>query len=170
MEITTINQLIAAGSGLIGACIGAGISGWINFRISRSNHDIEKLSYAAGFISEVESIQTVMRERKYLEALQAYVTDPVFIDSGVIHYSILIPDNFARFYTANLNKVGLLGAEKTKLLVQYHQLLQSVSQDFNEKSFLQINGFNKEAMEETIYIFSKILTLGDLLLAVDRGN
>ncbi|MBL5963969.1 hypothetical protein I7V30_01620 [Lelliottia amnigena] len=170
MEISTVNQLIAAGSGLIGAFIGAGISGLINHRISRNNHDIEKLSYAAGFIAEVESLQTVMRERKYLEALQAYGSDPEFIDSGIIHYSLLIPDNFARFYNANLNKVGLLGVEKTKLLVKYHQLLQSVSQDFKEGSFLQINGFNKEAMEETIYFFSKILTLGDLLLNADRGN
>lgn len=170
MEISTVNQLIAAGSGLVGAFIGAGISGLVNHHISRNNHNIEKLSFAAGFIAEVEALQVVMRERKYLESFQEFASDPHIIDGGVVQYSLLIPDNFARFYTANLNKVGLLGVEKTKLLVQYHQLLQSVSQDFKEGSYLHKNGFNKEAIEETIFFFSKALSIGDQLLNMSRDN
>lgn len=164
MEITTINQLIAAGSGLIGACIGAGISGWINFRISRSNHDIEKLSFAAGFVAEVESLQKVMRERGYLESFTALTNDPEVLAGAKVHYTILIPDNFSRFYNANLNKVGLLGVEKTKLLVQYHQILQALAQDFKEGSYVNTNGFDKEAIDECIRFFTLALSIGDLIV------
>ena len=170
MEITTINQLIAAGSGLIGACIGAGISGWINFRISRSNHDIEKLSFAAGFIAEVESLQKVMRERGYLESFTSLANDPGILAGAKVHYTILIPDNFSRFYNANLNKVGLLGVDRTKLLVQYHQVLQALAQDFKEGSYVNINGFDKESIDECIHFFSLALSIGDQIVNYEAHN
>lgn len=164
MEITTINQLIAAGSGLIGACIGAGISGWVNYRISSNNHDIEKLSFAAGFIAEVEALQTVMKERGYLESFISFTNQPDIIDGGKVKYNILIPDDFARFYNANLNKVGLLGVDRTKLLVQYHQILQSLAQDFKEGSYVSINGFDKEAIDECIRLMKLALSIGEQII------
>lgn len=36
MEITTVNQLIAASSGLLGVLIGAAVSGLVNYRIEHS--------------------------------------------------------------------------------------------------------------------------------------
>ena len=170
MEITTINQLVAAGSGLIGACVGACISGWVNYHISRSNHDIEKLSFAAGFVAEVESLQTVMRERGYLESFTSCLDHPDILAGGKVKYTILIPDNFARFYNANLNKVGLLGVERTKLLVQYHQILQSLSQDFKEESYLNMDGFDKEAIVECIRFFTLALSIGDQIVNHEQSN
>ncbi|MBQ0205449.1 hypothetical protein [Citrobacter portucalensis] len=170
MEITTINQLIAAGSGLIGACIGASISGWVNYRISRGNHDIEKLSFAAGFVAEVESLQKVMRERKYLEAFTSMANHPEVLAGEKVYYTILIPDNFSRFYNANLNKVGLLGVERTKLLVQYHQILQALAQDFKEGSYVNTNGFDKEAIDECIRFFELALAIGDQIVNFEPNN
>ncbi|MFV5906257.1 hypothetical protein [Klebsiella oxytoca] len=170
MEITTINQLIAAGSGLIGACIGAGISGWINYKISRSNHDLEKLSFAAGFIAEVESLQKVMRERGYLESFTSFANHPDVMAGAKVLYEILIPDNFSRFYNANLNKVGLLGVERTKLLIQYHQILQALAQDFKKGSYVNINGFDKEAIDESVRFFTLALSIGDQLVNYETHN
>ncbi|HCU14682.1 MAG: hypothetical protein E6995_14885 [Enterobacteriaceae bacterium] len=164
MEITTINQLIAAGSGLIGACIGAGISSWVNYRISSNNHDIEKLSFAAGFIAEVEALQTIIKERRYLESFISCSNHPDILDGGEVQYKILIPDDFARFYNANLNKVGLLGVERTRLLVQYHQILQSIAQDFKDGSYVSINGFDKEAIDECIRLFRLALSIGEQII------
>lgn len=164
MEITTINQLITAGSGLIGACIGAGISGWVNYRISSNNHDIEKLSFAAGFIAEVEALQTIIKERGYLESFISFSNHPDILDGKTAKYIILIPDDFARFYNANLNKVGLLGVERTKLLVQYHQILQSLAQDFKDGSYVSVNGFNKEAIDECVRLFKRALSIGEQII------
>lgn len=49
MEITTVNQIIAASSGLIGAIIGASVSSLVNYRIEHSKRDYEAKSFASGF-------------------------------------------------------------------------------------------------------------------------
>ncbi|WP_392440044.1 hypothetical protein AABD61_04110 [Edwardsiella piscicida] len=170
MEITTINQLIAAGSGLIGACIGACISGFVNYTINNNNHNIEKLSFAAGFVAEVESLQNVIKERKYLEHFTSLSTDPDVLAGGRIPCPILIPDNFARFYNANLDKVGLLEAEMAKLLVQYHQILQALAQDFKKDSHLSAHGFGIEDIKECIHFFTTALSIGDAFVNYKKHN
>jgi len=161
MDITTINQIIAASAGLTGALIGAGISGWVTHRISKDNHNIEKQSLAAGFIAEINALQTIISVRGYLEAFQNYANHPDIINGDSMKISIIIPDNYARFYNANVNKVGLLGPEKTPLVIRYHQFLQSISFDFRPGSYIQENGFNTESINETIRMLKEVKRLGD---------
>ena len=87
-----------------------------------------------------------------------------------VQYEILIPDNFSRFYNANLNKVGLLGVERTKLLIQYHQILQALAQDFKKGSYVNINGFDKEAIDESVRFFTLALSIGDQLVNYETHN
>ncbi|HCM9139928.1 TPA: hypothetical protein ACY3IC_002197 [Enterobacter cloacae] len=164
MEISTVNQLIAAGSGLIGAFIGAGISGLVNHMISKDNHNRELKSYKAGFVSEVQALQTIIAERGYLKAFQDFAQHPDILAGGKVKYEILIPDNYARFYNANLNKVGLLGSKLSSKLIQYHQLLQSIVQDLQPDAAPMKYGFDKDILDETIRIFSKALKIGDEIL------
>jgi hypothetical protein len=164
MEISTVNQLIAAGSGLIGAFIGAGISGWINHRISKENHNREIESFKAGFVSEVQSLQTIISERGYLKAFQDFSQHPQILKGEKVFFEILIPDNYARFYNANLNKVGLMGSNLSSKLIQYHQLLQAIVQDLQPEAAPMKNGFDKPMLDETIRIFSKALSIGDEII------
>jgi hypothetical protein len=115
MELTTINQLILAGSGLIGAVIGASVSGLVNYRIEHSKRDYEKASFAAGFLGEVESLQMIIKERDYIASLTSFLNSPEIQSGGsqVMLYA-LIPDDFAPFYKANMGKVGVLDPVKTK--------------------------------------------------------
>ncbi|HDS6502755.1 TPA: hypothetical protein QH250_001501 [Enterobacter asburiae] len=164
MEISTINQLIAAGSGLVGAFIGAAISGWVNHRISKENHNREVESFKAGFVSEVQSLQTIIAERDYLNAFQKFSEHPDILAGEKVHYEILIPDNYARFYNANLNKIGLMGPKLSSKLIQYHQLLQAIVQDLQPESAPMKHGFDKDMLDETIRIFSMALATGDEIL------
>lgn len=164
MEISTVNQLIAAGSGLMGALIGAAISGWINYRISKENHRREIHSFKAGFVSEVQSLQTIISERGYLKAFQEFSQHPQILNGEKVFYEILIPDNYARFYNANLNKVGLMGPKLSSKLIQYHQLLQAIVQDLQPEATPMKYGFDKEMLDETIRIFSKALNIGDEII------
>ncbi|EPD3668486.1 hypothetical protein ACR9T1_000033 [Serratia marcescens] len=165
MEITTVNQLIAASSGLLGVLIGAGVSGLVNYRIEHSKRDYEKKSYTAGFIAEIEALQMIIRKRRYLEAFSSLLESPE-IQRGefVGTYYVLIPDDYARFYNANMNKVGVLGPEKTKKIIQYHQLLQAIVQDFKPDSYVSQFGFTKEAIEENLHLLNSALSLGDEIL------
>lgn len=164
MEISTVNQLIAAGSGLIGAFIGAGISGWVNHRISQDNHNREIESFKAGFVSEVQALQTIIAERGYLEAFQEFAQHPQILEGEKVFYEILIPDNYARFYNANLNKVGLVGPNLSSKLIQYHQLLQAIVQDLQPEAAPMKYGFDKTMLDETIRIFSKALNIGNEII------
>ncbi|CAI0848973.1 Uncharacterised protein [Serratia entomophila] len=165
MEITTINQLIAAGSGLLGAIIGAAVSGLVNYRIEHSKRDYEKKSYAAGFLSEIEALQMIIRERGYLESFSSFLELPeIQRGESVGMYYVLIPDDYARFYNANMSKVGVLGPEKTKKIIQYHQLLQAIIQDFKPESYVSKHGFTKGTIEENIHLLTSALSLGDEIL------
>ncbi|MEI9825515.1 hypothetical protein V5027_00210 [Enterobacter bugandensis] len=168
MEISTVNQLIAAGSGLIGAFIGAGISGFINHRISNDAHKREIESFKAGFVAEVQALQLIITERDYLKAFQDFAQHPDILAGAKVTYDVLIPDNYARFYNANLNKVGLLGQELSSKLIQYHQLLQAIVQDLQPDSAPMKSGFDKETLDETIRIFSKALRIGDEILKENK--
>ncbi|AUM03249.1 hypothetical protein [Enterobacter sp. Crenshaw] len=168
MEISTVNQLIAAGAGLIGAFIGAGISGWINHRISNDNHKRELKSYQAGFVAEVQALQSIIAERGYLKSFQDFAQHPDILAGGKVTYEILIPDNYARFYNANLNKVGLIGPELSSKLIQYHQLLQAIVQDLQPDAAPMKYGFDKDVLDETIRIFSKALRIGDEILKENK--
>ncbi|MDA5473271.1 hypothetical protein [Yersinia kristensenii] len=165
MEITTVNQIIAASSGLIGAIIGASVSSLVNYRIEHSKRDYEAKSFASGFLGEVTSLQMIIRERGYLEAFEEYFQSES-IQNGTkrIYYRILIPEDYARFYNSNMNKVGVMGPIKTGKLIRYHQILQAIVQDFKPESYLYINGFDKEALEQGIKLFTMALQLGDELL------
>lgn len=165
MEITTVNQIIAACSGLGGALIGAGITGWVNRSISETNFTNEVNSFKAGFVAEVESLQNVIRARNYLKNFEEYAEHPEILKGGTATFSILIPDNYARFYNANLNKVGLMGPELAKQLIQYHQLLQALVQDFKPDSHVSIYGYNKESIDECIRIMKYALSLGDQIVS-----
>ncbi|HBK4653511.1 TPA: hypothetical protein ACTY2N_000001, partial [Klebsiella michiganensis] len=121
-------------------------------------------------IAEVESLQKVMRERGYLESFTSFANHPDVMAGAKVQYEILIPDNFSRFYNANLNKVGLLGVERTKLLIQYHQILQALAQDFKKGSYVNINGFDKEAIDESVRFFTLALSIGDQLVNYETHN
>ncbi|MEX3171642.1 hypothetical protein AB4M04_06060 [Serratia quinivorans] len=165
MEITTVNQLIAAGSGLFGAIIGAAVSGLVNYRIEHSKRDYEKKSYAAGFLGEIQALQMIIRERGYLDSFSSLLQSPEILKGeSVGMYYVLIPDDYARFYNANMSKVGVLGPEKTSKIIQYHQLLQAIVQDFKPESYVSKNGFTKENIEENIQLLTAALYLGDEIL------
>jgi hypothetical protein len=165
MELTTINQLILAGSGLIGAVIGASVSGLVNYRIEHSKRDYEKASFAAGFLGEVESLQMIMKERNYLASFSSLLKSPEIQSGGSVGmFYVMIPDDYARFYNANMGKVGVLGPVKTRQLIQYHQMLQAIVQDFKPESYVGKYGFTKDAIEEDIRLFTLALALGDEIL------
>jgi len=168
MDVITLSQFFTASSALIGACIGGCASGFVAYRVNEKNHNIEEKSYSAGFIAEVESLQMIIRKRGYLESLQESSSYLSATPGEKISYSILIPDNFSRFYNANLNKVGLLGEKKAKKLVQYHQILQSIVQDFKQDAFFATHGFEKDAIDESIFLFSTALQIGDELIALQE--
>ncbi|MGP2761019.1 hypothetical protein ACTVPB_04185 [Serratia marcescens] len=166
MEITTVNQLIAAGSGLLGVLVGACVSGLVNYRIEHSKRDYEKKSYTAGFLAEIEALQMIIRERGYLEAFSSLLESPEIQRGGYVgNFHVLIPDDYARFYNANMSKVGLLGPEKTNKIIKYHQYLQAIVQDFKPESYVSKHGFAKDTIEENIHLLTTALSLGDEILS-----
>lgn len=166
MEISTVNQIIAACSGLGGALIGAGFTGWINRSISKTNHENEVRSFKAGFVAEVEAIQSVIKERGYLHQFEELAANPVIIDGGIGTYIVRIPEDYARFYNANLNKVGLVGPNLAKRLIKYHQLLQALAQDFHPESYFSQYGYDKDGINESIRIMKLALSTGDEITAI----
>lgn len=165
MEITTINQIITATSGLLGVVIGATISGIVNYRIEHNKRDYEAKSFAAGFIAEVESLQMIIKERGYLESFEEDLINDTVLSGSLVFYRIHIPENFARFYDSNMNKVWAMGPDKTKYLIQYHQVIQAVIQDYKPESYFYTNGFNKEAIAEAAELFRMAKQLGEKIIS-----
>lgn len=161
MEITTVNQLIAACSGLAGALIGAGISGFVNYRLEHSKRDFEAKTFLAGFVGEVKALRDVIIFRGYINTMEKALQMPEIQQGGRIEYKINLPEVFAPFYASNMSKVGLLAAQKASKLIQFHQLLLAIAQDFKPGSEVNEIGFSKEAMEETLQGMNAAMQLAD---------
>jgi len=150
MELTTINQLIAAGSGLAGALVGATISGLTNYRLEHSKRQYESKALLAGFVSEINSLREIIIFRGYIDGLSELLRLPIIQNGGVYQYKVNIPNNYARFYDANLGKIGLINSIKLMKIMQFHQIIFAISQDFKTDSPLYQFGFDRKAIEETL--------------------
>lgn len=161
MEITTVNQIIAAGAGLCGVLVGGTVTGVVNYLVENSKRCYEKESFEAGFIAEVDSLLMIIEKRKYLDIFKEYLKMPEIVseDSRVMLYA-LIPDNYAPFYQNNMPKVGLLGPDKASKLIQFHQILSAITEDFQPDSYVGKNGFGKEALEENLHLLQMAIDLG----------
>lgn len=163
MDIETTSQIITASSGIFGAIVGAGISALATLKINNKAHEHEKKSFEAGFIAEVTALQMLIKSRRYLQHLEEISSDPSIISGGTVKLKLMISENYAPFYYANISKIGLLSEEKTKQLVKYHSLLSSLSQDFRSESFFTLNGFDLKAFDEMKAMLSVAIHLGNEL-------
>lgn len=163
MEISTVNQVITASSGILGAIVGAGISALVTLKVNKKAHEHEKSSFEAGFIAEVSALQMIIKSRKYLQQLEEISKHPSILTGETVKLKLMISENYAPFYYANISKIGLLSDDKTKKLVKYHSLLSSLSQDFRSESFYTQNGFDLNSFEEMKAMLSVAIHLGNEL-------
>jgi hypothetical protein len=161
MELTTINQLIAAGSGLAGALVGATISGLANYRLEHSKRNYEAKALLAGFVSEIISLRDIIIFRGYMTGLSELLDLTIIKNGGVYQYKVNIPSNYARFYDANLGKIGLIPSIKLMKIMQFHQIIFAISQDFKPDSPLYQFGYDKRAIEETLAGLNSAMHLAD---------
>lgn len=164
MEITTVNQLIAAGAGLCGVLVGGAITATVNYRVENAKRRHEKESFEAGFIAEVDALLMIIEKRRYLDFFTEFLKMPEIVSGGshAMLYA-LIPDNYAPFYQNNMSKVGLLGPDKSSKLIQFHQILTAIIQDFKPDSYVGKHGFEKGALEENLHLLEMAISLGNEL-------
>lgn len=161
MEITTVNQIIAAGAGLTGALVGASISGFVNYRLEHSKRNYESKALLAGFVGEVTALRDIIIFRGYYTTLSDMLNWEVINKGGSAPFRVNLPKNYARFFDANLGKIGMLPHDKLKKLMQFHQIIFAIAQDFNTDSELYQLGFHKEAIEQTVSGLGAALQLAD---------
>lgn len=166
MEITTVNQIIAAGAVVCGVVVGGTLTGVVNYLIENSKRKYEKESYEAGFIAEVEALLMIIEKRRYVDFFKEHLKLPEIKSGGsfVLLYA-LIPDNYAPFYQNNMSKIGLLGPEYSSKLIQFHQILTAVIQDFKPDSYVGKNGFEKVALEENLNLLETAIVLGKAIIS-----
>ncbi len=151
--------IFPAVTALAGSLIGAGITALSGIYMEKIKYNRNIKIYTAGFIAEVESLVDIIKCRGYLTLLENVLhTLP---KDQVIDLKLLIPDNYARFYDANIAKVGFLKPTTAKNLVIFHQYLQSVVQDFKSESFLSAEGFNYDSLKEMYELLNKAILLAD---------
>lgn len=165
MEITTVNQIIAAVAVLSGVLIGGAVTGIVNSRIENSKRKYEKESYEAGFIAEVDALLMIIEKRGYLDLFKYHLQQPDILSGGsVIILYALIPDNYAPFYQNNMSKVGLIGPKKASNLIQFHQILTAIIQDFKPESYVGKFGFEKSGLEQNLHLLETAISLGKDLI------
>ncbi len=116
-------------------------------------------TYSAGFIAEVESLASIIRYRGYIAELEGCIRE--LKPNERMPISILIPDSYSRFYNANLSSVGLLKPDTAMNLVIFHQVLQSIVQDFKPESALSTLGHDHKSLGESIKLLNEALHLAD---------
>ncbi len=144
---------------LLGSIFGVIASIFSGLYMENRRHRRNVETYSAGFIAEVESLATIIRYRNYIAELEADIKS--LSPNERISISILIPDSYARFYDTNIAYVGLLKPTTAKNLVTFHQLLQSIVQDFKPESALSTLGHDHDSLNQIINILNKVLVLAD---------
>lgn len=163
MELSNMNifdpNVFPAVTALLGSVFGvlAGIVS--NLYMENRKHKRNIAVYSAGFIAEVESLASIIRYRGYIAELESAM-NYLHADERM-PISILIPDNYSRFYDANLAHVGLLKPITAKNLVTFHQLLQSVVQDFKPETTFSSIGYDLSSLKQLIELLNKALCLAD---------
>ncbi|AYY80254.1 hypothetical protein ACNARK_05165 [Proteus sp. DFP240708] len=151
--------IFPAVTALIGSLIGAGITACSGLYMERRRHRRNVEIYTAGFIAEVESLVEIINIRGYITDLES--TLQTLPKDQSISFNILIPDNYARFYDANIAYVGLLKPTTAKNLVIFHQILQAIVQDFKPESFCSANGHSYDTLKELLNLANKAIQLAD---------
>lgn len=144
---------------LLGSIFGVLASIFSSLYMENRKHKRNVETYSAGFIAEVESLASIIRHRGYLSELESAVKELKPNERMTI--SILIPDSYSRFYNANLSSVGLLKPEIAMNLVIFHQILQSVVQDFKPESAFSTLGHDHKSLGELITLLNQALLLAD---------
>ncbi|QCR35833.1 hypothetical protein [Nissabacter sp. SGAir0207] len=166
MEEGLLSQLITAGAGILGVILGGAVTYLSSSRIEQARSAREKKAYQAGFLAEVQALVTIIRERGYLEELgQQAERRGLAADALNVKLEMVVPDNYARFYEANLTKVGDIDPALATRLVTFHQLLQAVITDFKPDAYNAERRFSPQALEENYRILKKAMLIGDELVS-----
>ncbi|MBQ0343644.1 hypothetical protein J9236_20785 [Providencia rettgeri] len=144
---------------LLGSIFGVLASILSGLYMESRKHKRNVETYSAGFIAEVESLASIIRYRGYVTELETAITSLPPNERMII--SILIPNSYSRFYDTNIAYVGLLKPMTAKNLVTFHQLLQSVVQDFKPESALSTLGHDHDSLNQLIDLLNKALFLAD---------
>lgn len=158
MSETITVQIITAVTALLSVLVGGFATYMGTKHIEQMKLDNETRSLRAGFLSEIKSLTTVIRERRYLEALELLLNnEAISREEHVASLQIRISDDYAIFYKTNVGKVGLLDSSTAEKIILFHQLIQALVQDFHPESFHYKNGFSYEDIKEDIRILKQAL-------------
>ncbi len=151
--------IFPAVTALVGSFVGAGITALSGICMEKIKHNRNIKIYTAGFIAEVESLVEIIKCRGYITLLED-VLNTLPKDQS-IDFKVLIPENYARFYDANIANVGFLKPTTAKNLVVFHQYLQSVVQDFKSESIFSTQGYDYDSLKEMFELLNKVILLAD---------